>query len=86
MNPTDAKVTSTARQIATVLPAHSIRASTCVDGSTTILMDGAPVRVELRQAVISIGCTSITVEAARYILDQHKKHYPSSPDVVRLQE
>jgi hypothetical protein len=33
-------------------------------------------RVEFRKGMISVGCTDISIEAARFLVAQHAKYFP----------
>lgn len=51
------------------------------EGKPTVLHNGIPTRVVFRANQISIGCTDITPEAARFLLQEYDKHFPAEKTV-----
>ena len=51
----------------------------------TVMHNSIPTRVVFTRELISIGCTDITVDAAKYIIDKYKEAFPELTKEVILQ-
>lgn len=48
--------------------------------------NGVSCRVVLRKGMISVGCSDVTPEAARFLLDEYEKSFPEPITEIVLQE
>ena len=48
----------------------------------TIVHNGMPCRIVMKRSLISVGCTDITPEAAKRILDEYNKRFGQENEIV----